>query len=96
VVGYFDDWLHQRGWERWYSPEYGACLISLDEVAFLPHGQDGYVMYRPRGASMDSEEPVVCLAAWPFFRGNGQLYGYNVVVLTSKPSPLTVVLQESN
>jgi len=83
-VGYFDDQLAARGWERAKSD---TCPVYLAESRFLKNGADGYIVYQHPGSDPFLYEPTICLAVWqdPL----ATITHYHVVLLTAKPSFLT-------
>lgn len=93
IVTYFDNQFEQKGWDR--TEAYTPCDLYLPEVQFLPHGENGYVSYRPKGYKevMDYYGGnFICLAVWK----NTDSSSYQVVFVTVSQSPLDVINSISN
>jgi hypothetical protein len=92
LISYFDEKLSHIGWNR--TEKEDLCYVMLPEAKFLKYGEDGYVQYLPKNntnlITQASYGETICLAIWS--SGNAQSgtpSGFNVVLLTSKPSPFT-------
>ncbi len=94
IVTYFDNVLSEQGWERDTAsiPQY--CNLHLPESEFLRPGregsEEGYVTYREKGYEQFVERSLVCIAIWPPYKNDdGTINSFRMVLITSKPSPLT-------
>jgi len=93
IIDHFDDQFLNNGWTR-FDDIHASCSNIMPEANFLPYMEDvsenGYVAYfrkdfEPLSDSWDNES--VCLAIWNTSPGV-----FSVVILTAKPSPLTLFL----
>jgi hypothetical protein len=93
IFEYFDKRLNQLDWQRYESSDY--CSLYLPEAKFLNRDDNGYVAYRKKNykESYDfTEGTTVCLAVWiSTTHEDGMPYTFEVVMLTSRPSPLTLI-----
>lgn len=92
-LSYLDRWLAERGWER--TDMYPEGDPALPESAFLKFGETFAVYTRPDdrsgfGGSRRGAEGRVTVAVWPVSKGSEpgecEVAGFNVVVVTAKPS----------
>lgn len=91
VIGYFDKQLIERDWERAEHHGDSPCDVYLPESEFLDKGKNGYVVYKHPGSKVYQPTPTICLAVWPF--DSEWVSGFEIVLLTSNPSPLTVFFE---
>jgi len=96
IVNYFDDSLVEYGWIRGdvYAP--CECDLYLPEAAFIEYGQNGYIHYRKSDYSYSQDYYIgdlICLAVWTTgWSDGGSPEIFKIVILTSKPSLLTLIL----
>lgn len=95
ILYHFDYQFLKSGWTR-SEDIYASCSDILPEAKFLKYMEDssenGYVWYHKRGfkpLSYSTASESVCLAIWSTSPGV-----FNIVILTAKPSPLTIFLDE--
>jgi hypothetical protein len=92
ILDYFNDRLSENGWVQ--SEYYAPCRNILPEASFLPQIDDastsGYIIYHEKDFELlvgGSDSEFVCLAIW-----NDTPSGFNVVMMTAKPSLLTLIM----
>jgi len=92
-LSYLDHWLAERGWER--TNIYTEGDPVLPESDFLKFGETYAVYTRPEdrsgfGGNVRGAAGRVTVAVWPISEGNEpgecNVAGFNVVVVTTKPS----------
>jgi hypothetical protein len=92
-LSYLDRWLTERGWER--TEMYTEGDPALPESSFLKFGQSFAVYTRPddrSGFNGNARGAMgrVTVAVWPIEQANEaaecRVQGFNVVVVTAKPS----------
>ena len=93
ILNHFDTQFLESGWTR-SEDIYAPCSDIMPEAKFLKYMEDvsenGYVWYhkkRFKPLSYSSANESVCLAIWNTSPGV-----FNLVILTAKPSPLTLFL----
>ena len=93
VADYFDAWLSSNGWVLHPSPLFTSCQTWLPEAAFLEPGEGGYLVYYRTEREMFDLAPLVCLAIVPYSY-DGNVQGYDVIIITGNPSPYTQFLRD--
>ena len=95
MLDYFDQQFSEHGWTR-TEDIYAPCREIMPEAKFLKYMEDvsenGYVEYHRKDykpLSYVSANESACLAIWNTSPGV-----FSVVILTAKPSPLTLFLTE--
>ena len=93
LLSYFDSEFLKSGWTR-SEDIYAPCSDIMPEARFLKYMEDfsenGYVWYHRKGfkpLSYGWANESVCLAIWNTSPGV-----FSVVILSAKPSPLTLFL----
>jgi len=93
ILDYFDHQFLEHGWIR-TEDIYAPCSHIMSEANFLKYMEDvsenGYVEYTRTGYEQCSycwANESVCLAIWNTSPGV-----FSIVVLSAKPSPLTIFL----
>ena len=92
ILDYFNDKLSENGWVQ--SEYYAPCRNILPEASFIHHIEDastsGYIIYHRKDFELlvgGSDSEFVCLAIWNDTPGI-----FSVVLMTAKPSPLTLIM----
>jgi hypothetical protein len=95
ILDHFDRQFSEQGWTR-TEDIYAPCSNIMPETKFLKYMEDvsenGYVEYHRKDykpLSYVSANESACLAIWSKSPGV-----FSVVILTAKPSPLTLFLSE--
>jgi hypothetical protein len=92
-LSYLDRWLAERGWER--TDIYPVGDPALPETNFLKSGETYAVYSRPEdrsgfGGTVRGAQGRVTVAVWPRIGSpdltESEVSGFNVVVVTVKPS----------
>lgn len=97
IVDYFDDALAAHDWIRGDENAPEECGDYLSEIAFLEYGLDGYVHYRKTDYEYSQDfykGDMICLVVWPTnLREDEFPEVYTIILLTSRPSPFTILLE---
>jgi hypothetical protein len=93
LVNYFDNEFVRLGWVRYDKSDY--CNLYLPEAKFLDREKGGYLAFRKKDTKEYygfTEGTTACLAIWVYSRyDDGSPYSFRVVMMTARPSPLTLL-----